>query len=487
MAFAAATALMSSGMAKSGQPGEPAVAGGELVDVLIVPRAQPQLDAKQLPATREPRLRAVADALRKSAATAQRGIVAELAARGIPHRSFWVANVVHAQVPAAIVATLRMREDVARILPNPRVRQDFPAPDTTASRSAKAVQANLVAVGADLAWAQGYAGQGIVVAGQDTGYQWDHPALKAKYRGWNGSSVDHAYNWHDAIHGSGTNVCGYSSAAPCDDNGHGTHTMGTVLGDNGAAEQIGMAPAARWIGCRNMDRGIGTPATYIECFQWLMAPTDATGANPDPGRAPHVINNSWACPPSEGCDAEHAALLNQVAANVRAAGILLVVSAGNSGPGCGTIDDAPVTAPASFVVGASANNGAIADFSSRGPVAGQGAGVKPDLVAPGVSIRSSLPATLAQPERYGNSSGTSMSAPHVAGAAALVLSAVPWKAGDVEFLENALRVGAVPRTSAQGCGGFSPTASPNAVYGYGSLDVPRALAAAIDVFSDDFE
>lgn len=119
---------------------------------------------------------------------------------------------------------------------------------------------NLQLVGADQVWALGATGQGVVIGGQDTGYDWDHPALIEQYRGWDGLSADHNYNWHDAIHSnSGFNDCGADSPEPCDDNRHGTHTMGTMVGDDGAGNQVGMAPGAEWIGCRNMDEGVGTP------------------------------------------------------------------------------------------------------------------------------------------------------------------------------------------------------------------------------------
>ena len=86
-----------------------------------------------------------------------------------------------------------------------------------------------------------------------------------------------------------------------------------------------------------MDQGNGTPTTYTECFQFFLAPTDLAGNNPDPLRAPHVINNSWGCPASEGCTTPN--ILQTVVENVRNAGILVVVSAGNSGPNCSTISD----------------------------------------------------------------------------------------------------------------------------------------------------
>ena len=68
------------------------------------------------------------------------------------------------------------------------------------------------------------------IGGADTGYQWDHPALKNGYRGWNGVAANHDYNWHDSIHAGG-GVCGPNMSQPCDDQGHGTHTMGTAVGD----------------------------------------------------------------------------------------------------------------------------------------------------------------------------------------------------------------------------------------------------------------
>ena len=111
------------------------------------------------------------------------------------------------------------------------------------------------------AWAQGYTGAGIVVAGQDTGYDFQHPALQRAYRGYNAATdaFDHAYNWHDAIHADippegNVNVCGYNNPIPCDDGSHGTHTMGTIVGNDldpadpawpaDATNAIGVAPGA---------------------------------------------------------------------------------------------------------------------------------------------------------------------------------------------------------------------------------------------------
>jgi subtilisin family serine protease len=316
-------------------------------------------------------------------------------------------------------------------------------------------------------WSAGVTGQGVVVGGQDTGYQWTHPALKNHYRGWNGVSADHNYNWHDAIH-SGGGVCGPDSPQPCDDTDHGTHTMGTMVGDDGGSNQIGMAPGAKWMGCRNMDQGVGAPSTYAECFQWFVAPTDLNDQNPDPSKAPDVINNSWGCPTSEGCNNPN--VLRPVVENTRAAGIVVVVSAGNSGSGCGTVNTPAAIYDASFSVGSVNSQNNISSFSSRGPVTLDGSQrLKPDVSAPGENIRSSVPGG------YAFFSGTSMAGPHVVGLVALAISAQSCFRGDVDALEQYVKAHALARTTSQQCGGIPGSSIPNNTYGYG------ALAAAFPV------
>jgi len=329
-------------------------------------------------------------------------------------------------------------------------------------------------------WALGYTGQGIVVGGQDTGYDWEHPAIKGKYRGWTGFSADHNYNWHDAIH-SGGGSCGADSPEPCDDNSHGTHTMGTMVGDDGGGNQIGVAPGAKWIGCRNMDQGNGTPATYSECFQWFIAPTDLSGQNPDSSKAPHVINNSWGCPEFEGCIDPN--VLKAVVENTRAAGIAVVVSAGNSGPSCESVETPAAIYEASFTVGATFDSDLIATFSSRGPVTVDGSNrLKPDVTAPGVNVRSSVPGG-----GYATLDGTSMAGPHVAGQAALLISAQPELAGDVDSLEICIEETAFPRASGQNCGGIPFPEIPNHTYGWGRVELVWPPPCASIVFQDGFE
>lgn len=407
--------------------------------------------------------------LRETAARTQAPLRAWLDAREVPYKSYWVANFISLDVDADLAAALSARAEVAAIELDSRMSIGQPFDDfLNNTRAVNAIEAGVAQVHAPEVWALGFRGEGVLVAGEDTGYNWDHPALKNKYAGWNGTTADHDYHWFDAIHTS-SGICPGNSPAPCDDNSHGTHTMGTMVGDDGGSNQIGVAPGARWIACRNMDLGNGTPTTYSECFQFFLAPTDRAGNNPNPLLAPHVINNSWGCPPSEGCTAPN--ILQTVVENVRAAGILVVVSAGNSGSACSTIVDPPSIYAASFTVGAVSGT-SMAGFSSRGPVTVDASGrLKPDIVAPGVSTRSAIPGT-----GYGVKSGTSMAGPHVAGVAALLMSVDPTLKRDPERLETLMRGTAVPDTvTAQTCGGtVSPTTIPNNTFGHGRVDALSA-------------
>ena len=413
----------------------------------------------------------------------QAGLKSLLDSRQAEYRSLYIVNALLVKVNAELLQAIASRPEVAKVLDNAPRQFAVPvatAPDIPDSRSS--VEWGIDMINADDVWALGYRGQHVVVGGEDTGYEWSHPALKHQYRGYNAEAdtVDHNYNWHDAIHEingnnpDSINPCGLDVLAPCDDYGHGTHTMGTMVGLDGD-NQIGVAPEAEWCGCRNMERGWGAPYTYIECFEWFLAPTDLQNQNPDPSKAPHVINNSWGCPTVEGCDATNFEIMNMVVNNLRASGIVVVVSAGNSGSGCGSVDTPAPIFEGSFSVGATAPNDTIAGFSSRGPVSVDGSNrLKPNVSAPGVWVRSSVPGG-----GYEFSSGTSMAGPHVAGLVALIISANPELAGQVDVIEDIIEQTAVPKTTDQNCGEIPGSEVPNNTYGFGRVDALAAVNAAL--------
>jgi len=454
-----------------------ATSDGAETDLLVVLEEQAEVSAAVQIQDREARLRYVYDTLREAALRAQGPLRAELDVAGLDYRAFYIVNMVWVRGDRTALVRLAERSDVARIVANPQIRGPVLELDRAQSAEVSAgIEWNVAQIGADDVWALGYTGESIVVAGQDTGYDWDHPALIRQYRGYDGSIASHDYNWHDAIH-MGGGICGPNSPEPCDDHGHGTHTMGTIVGDDGGSYRIGVAPGARWIGCRNMDQGVGTPTTYAECFEFFLAPYPVGGdpmEDGEPSLAPHVINNSWTCPPSEGCDWD---TLQTVVENVRAAGIFVVVSAGNDGTaGCSTVQDPPAIYDAAFTVGATDSSDVVAGFSSRGPVTIDGSDrPKPDIVAPGVRVNSSIPGG-----DYVFKDGTSMAGPHVAGTVALLWSAAPSLIGDVAATEWTITSTAVALTTTQGCGGDTAEDVPNNVYGWGRVDALSAVQAALD-------
>ena len=454
------------------------------VAFLIVLDQQADLRAASAIPDKAAKGRFVFDALRAVAAQMQPDLIGSLRARGAAVRPFIIVNAIGVRGNLQSLIAAAEFPHTARIVADTPIQADLPSPDKPLHPSSlilhpSAIEWGVSAINAPGVWSMGYTGTGIVVGGQDTGVLWDHTALKYHYRGWNGASSDHNFNWHDSIHAASGNPCGMNTSAPCDDNGHGTHTVGTIVGDDGAGNQIGVAPGAQWIACRNMDRGNGTPTTYLECFEWFLAPYPISGtiADGDPAKAPHIINNSWSCPVSEGCFTGQEVISGVQA--MRAAGILTVVSAGNQGSGCSTVNSAPGIYAESFSVGAHNSSGAIASFSSRGPVTLDGSGrVKPDIAAPGVDVRS---ATNGPTTSYGLSSGTSMAGPHVVGAAALLWDAAPYLIGQVDLSEWVLRLNATPAFQSQNCGGNTSSSRPNNVWGWGRLNAAAAVSATFSL------
>jgi len=458
-------------------------AGGQNASIVVLLADQADVSAAYEMKDQDARGWFVYNTLTQHAARTQLGLKTFLTARGASYQSFWAANMIVTTADRSLVESLAARTDVARIdsnkparwIEDPEIAKFGTTPD---SDTPNAAEWGVLNVNAPAVWAMGFTGQGMVLGDLDTGMRWTHNALKPKYRGWNGTTADHNFNWHDAIH-SGGGTCGANSVVPCDDFGHGTHTAGTTVGDDGSGNQVGVAPGAKWIGCRNMDVGAGTPATYTECFQFMIAPTDLAGNNANPALRPHVLNNSWGCPGGpggEGCDT--GAELETIVNNTQAAGIFVEASAGNSGPGCSSVNTPPAIYSATFSTGAIDISNALASFSSRGPSTFYTPNLlKPNVSAPGVNVRSTLRTS---DTSYGTMSGTSMAGPHVVGVVALLWSARPQLVRDIDatktILQNTANPGVV--VSAQTCGGISSTQIPNNSFGYGRVD---ALAAVNSV------
>jgi hypothetical protein len=310
-------------------------------------------------------------------------------------------------------------------------------------------------VGAPTVWEQGVLGGGVVVASIDTGVDFEHPALVAQYRGTlDNGSFSHDGNWFDP-----TGICG---DVPCDNVGHGTHTVGTIVGGDGPGPftpDVGLAPGARWIaakGCEDLDC---SESALLAAGQWVLAPTDLDGSHPDPSRRPDIVNNSWGGGPDDP-------FYQDVVRAWRAAGIVPVFSSGAFDATCGA-GGSPGDYLESVSVGATDSADVVAEFSGRGPsVFGK---VNPNVVAPGVDIESSVPG--GGFELY---SGTSMAAAHVSGAFALIMSAAPELHRQVDAAQFALEATAVDIVDLT-CGG-DDDGDPNNVAGEGRIDVAAAVA-----------
>jgi serine protease AprX len=447
---------------------------GQQAEFFVVLADQADLSGAASLPTKTEKGRFVYQTLLEKAQRTQGPILQRLRERNVEHHSFCIVNAILVKGSREIAEMLAARPDVARVEGNPLIHNDLPQPESGSEapsppQTPKTIEPGITYTHAPDVWALGFTGQNVVVASADTGVRWTHNALKPHYRGWDGTNADHDYNWHDSIHDSVGNPCGNDSPFPCDDLGHGSHTTGTMIGDDGAGNQIGMAPGAKWIGCRNMDANTGSPARYIECMQWFLAPTQIGGGNPDPTKAPDITNNSWECPPSEGCsfDTLQAAVQAQAAA-----GIMMMSAAQNSGPSCSTVQNPPGIYEATYTAGAlNTGTDTIASFSSRGPVIADGSGrIKPDITAPGTGTRSS---TNASDSSYANFSGTSMATPHISGSMALLWSAHPQLKHQLTTSRDALDNTAHFISSTQ-CGDAGP---PNNVYGWGRVDILAAVNA----------
>ena len=472
-AIAVLTAIGSSRAIGQGRPARPTTtankiapwvtehtANGQQAEFMVVLADQANLSAAATMQTKTEKGRYVHATLRNKSQTTQGPILRWLRERGLEHRSFYIVNAILVKGTREVAEALAARPDVARVEGNPHVKNFLPQPDSVTEapsrpRIPETIEPGINYTHAPQVWGLGFTGQGIVVGSADTGVRWTHNALKPHYRGWDGATADHDYNWHDAIHDSVGNPCGNDSPEPCDDLFHGSYTIGTAIGDDGAGNQIGMAPGAKWIACRMIDGPLNTttPTRIMECMEFFLAPYPVGGdpSQGDPTKAPDITNNSWTCGPDGGCSVD---TLQAAVEAQRAAGIMMVTVAGNFGPDCSTVDVSPGIYEAAYSVGALiTGTDSIASFSARGPVIADGSNrIKPDITAPGVSIRS---ATNACDSCYTINSGTSAAAPHVAGAMALLWSAIPSLQNQIDASRAALNNAAVHIDSTQ-CGDAGP-------------------------------
>ena len=188
---------------------------GEQAEFLVIMETQADLRQAARRSTKEAKGAAVYTELTAVAERTQAPLIAALESTNAEFRPYWVSNMIWVRGDGRLIEQLARRGDVARIEANPWVQLDrlAAAPNApAAAQEGTGVEWNIALVNAPAVWAAGVNGQGVVIGGQDTGYAWQHPALKAHYRGWDGTKADHAYNWHDAIHENNPNT---GAGNPC--------------------------------------------------------------------------------------------------------------------------------------------------------------------------------------------------------------------------------------------------------------------------------
>jgi bacillopeptidase F len=424
-------------------------------------------------ATRQDRHERVISALQAATSRSQGVLVNYLEAKTSEgsvkgYTPYWIMNLVVVQATISELETIAARSDVEIVESNFRASLIEPVGDKTRSvripDKGIGVTPGLRAVKADSVWYQlGITGLGRLVANLDTGVDGAHPALSAR---WRGTHEPWQECWKDAL--------GYGDTFPTDYYGHGTHVMGTMCGlGAGTNDTIGIAWEAEWIADNAINQGV-TPAfdnDVVEAFQWFADPDGNSGTVDD---VPDVVQNSWGIysywSGYQDCDYRWQTVIE----NCEAAGVVCIFSAGNEGPGSQThrspanICNTPTT---NFSVGAvdAKNYGfpyPIADFSSRGPSDCDGRTTKPEVVAPGVQVYSSVPGGGYEWYWW---SGTSMAGPHVAGVVALMRQANPDLG--VDSIKQILMNTAVD------LGAFGD----DNAYGWGIIDAYQAVLAASQI------
>ncbi|MEV6265493.1 S8 family serine peptidase, partial [Streptomyces sp. NPDC051784] len=403
-----------------------AVAQGGDATFFVVLKDEADLSGAKRQKTHAKKATAAYKELRAHADDSQASLRSFLDKRKVGHKDYWIANTVQVTGDQDLVDELAKRSDVTSI-----VRQRTFKLDDMETSDAKVTKSRTKSTGsdsvtdaevtpewgvadieADQVWDQ-YEdrGEGIVVASVDSGVQYDHPDLVDNYRGNNGDGTfTNDYNFYDP-----SGVCA-TSTTPCDNAGHGTHTMGTMVGRNG----IGVAPNAKWIAAKGCESDNCTDGNLLAAGQWILAPTDRNGQNPRPDLAPNIVNNSWG-------EKGNSTFYQDIIAAWNSAGIFEAFAAGNEGNGttCSTTSS-PGSGATTYGVGSYDSAGKISNFSGFGPSLLDGS-AKPDITAPGSNVRSTWPGS-----SYNTISGTSMATPHVAGAVALLWSAAPSLVGKID-------------------------------------------------------
>jgi hypothetical protein len=362
---------------------------------------------------------------------------------------YWITDAVSFSVDRGLLAKIANHPDLRYLIKDLPLELVEPVSVEESQSGLTGSDNSMTVTGVRELWNRGYTGHGRLVCNFDTGVEGTHPALVANWLGANGGSA--SQSWFDP----------YGTAYPIDNGGHGTHTMGIMVGRDGA-DTIGVAFNANWIAASVVDRGqnlIKTVSDILAAFQWAADPD----GNPETvNDLPDVVSNSWGIP--RGLFAPCDQTFYQAIDNLEALGVVVVFACGNEGPNAGTIRNPAdrATSPTnSFSIGAVDQNQSdlpVASFSSRGPATCDTTQIKPDVVAPGVSIRSSF-----RGATYKLMSGTSMAAPFVAGCVALMREYNP--AATVEQIKTAL-IASAGDLGAQG---------KDNDYGWGFINVARAI------------